>query len=409
MLVPLVSTPNASTSRAVGTKRRKLGGWGRRALKCTLSRSSAWELSCDVPKENEGSRGLLQSWVVPLASAKEVTWSSTRSDEASGRTQATTHSGGTGARAHGCAATARRVARDPAARKAAQIKVRSKFYAKNVEAAKFSKLALAEELATLGGCEPGALDNAGYRSAPAYIAELRLRHVELDFAVSPALDRTFKKVNDAMTRGLGPAKKAPEVKLSAIQHTVDTSVVGAADAYVVSLHWLLRAHETENLLLGMASLVLHGSETDPGDVTLQVPTSKTDPRGNGASRRLTCICKLLAGVGDPTPDACPTCAVRRQVSRLRLLFGWVLDGDSETRPLFPRVDGSRASKAQLVEAWGEVTSQNEKPTGHSPRRSGAKRYARQGWSVWMIQFMGRWAASTVLGYIEEAMAEVTAC
>ena len=255
------------------------------------------------------------------------------------------------------------MARDPAARKAAQIKARSKFYAKNVEAAKFSKLALAEEFATLGGSEPiyplcketlltvaGALDNAGFRSAPAYIAELRLRHVELDFAISPALDRTFKKVNDATTRGLGPAKKAPEVKLSAIQHSVDTSVVGAADAYVVSLHWLLRADETENLVLGMTSLVLHGSETDPGDVTLRVPTSKTDPRGNGASRRL--ICKLLAGVGDPTPDACLACAVRRQVSRLRLLFGWVLDDDSETRPLFPRVDGSRASKAQLVEAWG---------------------------------------------------------
>ena len=137
--------------------------------------------------------------------------------------------------------------------------------------------------------------------------------------------------------------------------------------------------------------------------------SKTDPRGNGASRRLTCICKLIAGMGDPTPDACPTCAVRRQVSRLRLLFGWELNDEGGTRPLFPRVDGSRAAKAQLVEAWGVATSQNDKPTGHSPRRSGAKRYAWQGWSVWMIQFMGRWAASTVLKYIEEAMAEVTAC
>ena len=162
--------------------------------------------------------------------------------------------GATGVRTRGCAATARRVARDPVARKAAQIKVRSKFYAKNVEAAKFSKLALAEELATLGGCEPiyplcketllsvaGALDKAGYRSAPAYIAELRLRHIELDFAISPALDRTFKKLNVAITRGLGPAKKAFEVKRSAIQCTVASSVVGAADAYVVSLHWSLRA------------------------------------------------------------------------------------------------------------------------------------------------------------------------
>ena len=107
--------------------------------------------------------------------------------------------GGSGLWARGCAAAARGVARDPAARKAAQVKVRSKFYAKNVETAKSSKLALAEELATLGGCEPihplsevtlltvaGALDSAGYRSASSYIAELRLRHVELDFAISPS-------------------------------------------------------------------------------------------------------------------------------------------------------------------------------------------------------------------------------
>ena len=83
-----------------------------------------------------------------------------------------------GSRVRGCAATARWVARNPAARKAAQVKVRSKFYAKNFGTTKSSKLAFAEELATLGGCEPvyalskatlltvaGALDSAGCRSA----------------------------------------------------------------------------------------------------------------------------------------------------------------------------------------------------------------------------------------------------
>ena len=198
-----------------------------------------------------------------------------------------------------CAATARRVARDPAARKAAQVKVRSKFYAKNVETTKSSKLALAEELATLGGCEPiyrlsevtlltfaGALDGAGYRSASSYIAELRLRHVELDCAISPALDRAFKKVNDAVTRGLSPVEKAPEVKLSTIKHDTDTLI---ADAHVISLHWLLRADETEDQSSRMTSLFLHEGMSGPGDVTLRLPTSETDPRGNGASRRLTCI------------------------------------------------------------------------------------------------------------------------
>ena len=145
----------------------------------------------------------------------------------------------------------------------------------------------------------------------------------------------------------------------------------------------------------------------PGDVTPRLPRSKTDPKGNGASRRLTCICKSPVEVGDTLPEACPVCAVRSQVSRLCSLFGWAIDEDRVGKPLFPRADGSRASKAQLVQAWGVATAQSEKPSGRVPRRSGARRYARLGRSVWMIQFMGRWAASTVLEYIEEA--EVTAC
>ena len=237
----------------------------------------------------------------------------------------------------------------------------------------------------------GALDSAGYRSALSYVAELRLRHVELDFVISQALAQAFKKVNDAVTRGSGPVKKAPAVKLSTIKHDTDTLIVGSADAYVISLHWLLRADETEGLSLGKTSLFLHEGMSGPGDVTLRLPTSKTDPRGNGASRRPT------------------VCAVHRQVSRLCSLFGWAINDDREGKPFFPRADGSRASKAQLVQAWGVAIAQNEKPSLHNPRRSGAKRCARQGWSVWMIQFMGRWAASTVLEYIEEAMAEITAC
>ena len=61
----------------------------------------------------------------------------------------------------------------------------------------------------------GALDSACHRSASSYIADLRLRHNELDLAIS-ALVRSFKKVIDAVTRGFGPVKKAPKVKLSAI-------------------------------------------------------------------------------------------------------------------------------------------------------------------------------------------------
>ena len=272
MLVPVVSTPSVRASRATGIKRRKLGGFGHSALKCTLSRSSIWELRGDLSGWNEESPGLHLSWVVPLASTKNAPDRSAQDCETSGNVQKTAQivpesARETGLHVRGCASTARWVARDPAARKAAQVKVRSKFYGKNVETTKSSKLALAEELATLGGCEPiyplsevtlltvaGALDSAGYRSASSYIAELRLRHVELDFATSPALDRAFKKVNDPVTKGPGPVKKAPEVKLLIIKHDTDTLIVGSADAYVISLHWLLREDETEGLSLGMTSL-----------------------------------------------------------------------------------------------------------------------------------------------------------
>ena len=366
-----------------------------------------------LPRWNEGP-GLHLSWVVPFASPKSAPDRSFLYCENAQRAAqiAPESAREIGSRGGGCAETARWVARDPAARKAAQVNVRSKFYA----------MALAEELAILGGSEPvyplsevtlltaaGSLDGAGCRSASSYIAELRLRHVELDFAISPALGRAFKKINDAVTKGPGPVKKAPEVKLSAIKHDVDTLIVGSADAYVISLHWLLRADEAEGLSLEMTSLFLHEGMSGPRDVTLRSPMSKTDPRGNGASRRLSCICKLSVEEGDILPEASPVCAVHRQVSRLHSLLCWAIEDDRAGKPLFPWADGLRASKVQLVQAWGMATAQNEKPSGHSPCGSGAKRYARQGWSVWMIQFVGRWGASTVLEHIEEAMAEVTAC
>ena len=114
---------------------------------------------CDVPRWNEESPGLHLSWAVPLASTKNAPDRSAQDCEASGNVQKTAQivpesAREIGLRARGCAATARWVARDPAARKPAQVKVRPKFCVKNVETTKCSKLALAEELATLGGCEP---------------------------------------------------------------------------------------------------------------------------------------------------------------------------------------------------------------------------------------------------------------
>ena len=139
-------------------KRRKLGGFGHRALKCTLLRSSAWELRSEVPGWNEAARELHQGWVVPLAGTKGDPGGSAQGGEASGSVQETAQAapgpaGWSGLRARGCAAVARMVARDPAARKAAQVEVRSKFHAESRHGQVFGNWPLAEELATLGGCD----------------------------------------------------------------------------------------------------------------------------------------------------------------------------------------------------------------------------------------------------------------
>ena len=145
MLVPIVSTPGGRGSRATGFKREKLGDFGHSALKCTLSRSSMWELRGDVPRWNEESPGLHLSWVVSLACPKNAPdrpFQGCKSSENVQKTAQITPESAReiGSRVRGYAATARWIAPDLAARKVAQVKVRSKFYAKNVETTKSFKI-----------------------------------------------------------------------------------------------------------------------------------------------------------------------------------------------------------------------------------------------------------------------------
>ena len=72
MFVPVVSTPGVRACRATGIKSRTLGDFGQSALKCTLSRSSVWELRGELARWNEESPGLRLSWVVLLAGPKST-------------------------------------------------------------------------------------------------------------------------------------------------------------------------------------------------------------------------------------------------------------------------------------------------------------------------------------------------
>ena len=57
----------------------------------------------------------------------------------------------------------------------------------------------------------GALRTSGYKSAHTYLVEAKIYHVEKGWKWSHLLDRHFKLCVKAVKRGMGPAKKAPEV------------------------------------------------------------------------------------------------------------------------------------------------------------------------------------------------------
>ena len=143
-----------------------------------------------------------------------------------------------GLRARRCAAAARMVARDPAARGSCSGQSAVQIQREERRDGQIFEMALAEELATLDGCEPacpltevtlltvaGALDSAGCRSASSQIAELGLRHAELDFAISPALDRAFKMVHRRCYEGLRPCQESTQVEAFGhpAQHRLDDS------------------------------------------------------------------------------------------------------------------------------------------------------------------------------------------
>ena len=76
-------------------------------------------------------------------------------------------------------------------------------------------------------------------------------------------------------------------------------------------------------------------------------------------------------------------------------------------PLFPNKAGGVCSKSKVVDGWKKITPEGgEAPGGHTPRRSGAKRRARRGWSLEIIMILGRWASSAIMAYVEEALAEL---
>ena len=303
------------------------------------------------------------------------------------------------------------LARRPRELKKAKETFVKRFLAANTLAAKNSKRNKVLEIAEATGCGKvfpltrdiittvgTAIDEAKIQSGDQYVNELKLMHIEDGHDWNAPLERQLFLLKKALQRHKGPEQRAKEVKPEEISELTwearSTKFRGherPAWSYAFACIWMLRAAEATKVKVKHVRLD-HLTKT----VSLIIPYSKTDQRGKGVTRTLTCMC---------WEGTCGRwCAWGLAIRSL----AEHTDGSGEA-PLFKGVlkSGKRGvSKAQMVRGWSRDVT--EEITGHSARRSGAMHYTREGLDIATIGFLGRWKSSAVLRYVEEALSEMPA-
>jgi hypothetical protein len=266
---------------------------------------------------------------------------------------------------------------------------------------------------------------AKFRSAGSYILEAKQRHERAGHVWDEQLRITLQDAKRAVSRGIGPATKAEEVrpelwqelwmqsgKRMVVREDLDkTGPGGGVAVWGFGSAFLLREVELACLTFDEECVKFDWmNET----VTVSLTASKKDPAAGGAKRTLSCNCK---GIGSPS---CPFCAglalMRFQSNRLQLqqdnwraslypLVGQVGDCCKfvEKEALIKAAQMDVAVLMQRVESSSHLVV--ERVTGHFMRRSGAKSLARKGVPYDVIQWMARHSSDATRGYVEEALAE----
>ena len=242
-------------------------------------------------------------------------------------------------------------------------------------------------------CLTGVLRKAGYRSAEAYLSEAKDVHIARGYPWTEQLARCFRLCRAAANRGLGPPKRAAEIRIACVADASRERIAAAVSvrggflqphaAWLVACWWLLREVE----LAGLALHISHVS-CDEARTTLHLPTSKADTGGLGKSRTLRWICHITA-LGDggvPGGAVCASCTAQAQVALMERACGFSCrDERAKLVPLFPCALGRACSKEGAVASWRALAGSDweglDLVSGHSARRSGAKLLARCGWAA----------------------------
>ena len=207
----------------------------------------------------------------------------------------------------------------------------------------------------------------------------------------------MKKGVPAATRGQGPSKQALELNMASIftvlAMTFGPIVKGGPifpiAAIAVGVFFLLMEIELAALTVSRVDI-----NKEKKTATIDLPTSKTEPKGKGAKRTWGCTCQ--GKVDEP----CPYCALETVVE-----WHYLKKKGLDTY-LFCDISGNACKNNKMIESLNASAAKAEGPTnltGHSFRVTGARFLAAMNLSILMIQLLGRWDSGVILKYITDSL------
>ena len=224
--------------------------------------------------------------------------------------------------------------RDPWKRKMAIRELEKDFCANSSRKAKAARRNTVRRIAESAGfavtpldadkvkCLAASLKSAGYKSAHVYLAEAKLMHVEAGKAWSDLRARVMRQRLMAVSRGVGPRAKAPEVPRDTIQGAqlpktwqAQRRLTDPIEIFILGMTWMLR--EVEIAALKKGDLLVNDTAKR---VTLVLHESKKDQEARGVRRVLQRLCQGDCGWDCPYRNAKNWCTPARRSWNLMTPF-----------------------------------------------------------------------------------------
>lgn len=256
----------------------------------------------------------------------------------------------------------------------------------------------------------------GYRSFSNYLSKAKERHVQMYGEWPADLALEAKRATRSVTRGIGPVCQRQPLEIERIMDNhrdhqpsfhpvVNEGPICPHTLMIIGTFFMLREIEASLLL---AANVRTDDATQ--QVTLRLPSSKTDPSASNTERSWGCLCAVHGS------NNCPYHLAKVQLVTLFKLFGALtLRPDL---PFFPTINGTTVEKIRVVDTFEHIHTRlgirchdedgMRHLGGHSMRLAGARLLSASGMHLYQVELMARWKSPMLIHYAQTApLAKIT--